>query len=228
MMTTVNLIFAIDIIQCDKMQCNFQKIIWSPAVDQAPYHGMEWVGYRSRRCRDGLSLIWSTILVMTMIVMTMMMMLMIYMPKCPCRNCLTIAFKTRPNWAREILEIYAGAVKGSACRVSGGQSPREVVGQHKSPILNFFQQRELLMEQYHNTEQCPIQPVNRICNRRHPLHLLQSNTESYFLWIIIERKEKVKVPSTPFFANRASNFVLLNLATNEIAHSCPKYHPWYC
>ena len=171
MTTTLNLIFAINIIQYDMIQCNFQKIIWSPAVDQAPYHGMEWVGYRSRRCRDGLSLIWSTILVMTMIVMTMMMMLMIYMPKCPCRNCLTIAFKTRPNWAREILEIYA--VKGSACGVSGGQIPREVVGQNKSPILDFFRQREPMMEQYYSTEQCPIQPVNRICKSHHPL---KSNT----------------------------------------------------
>ena len=217
MMTTVNLIFAIDIIQCDKMQCNFQKIIWSPAVDQAPYHGMEWVGYRSRRCRDGLSLIWSTILVMTMIVMTMMMMLMIYMPKCPCRNCLTIAFKTRPNWAREILEIYAGAVKGSACGVSGGQIPREVVGQNKSPILNFFQQREHMMEQYYNTEQCPIQPVNMTWKRA----------------LLVEyRLDKGKSESTfnsiLFFANRDSNFVLQNLATYRIAHSCLKYHPWYC
>ena len=48
-----------------------------------------------------------------------------------------------------------------------------------------------MMEQYYNNEQCPIQPVNRICNRHHPLHPLQSNTESY-----LERREKVKVPST--------------------------------
>ena len=150
------------------------------------------------------------------------------MPKCPCRNCLTIAFKTRPNWAREILEIYAGAVKGSACGVSGGQIPREVVGQNKSPILNFFQQRELLMEQYHNTEQCPIQPVNRICNRRHPLHPLQSNTESYFLWIIIEMRGRKKYLQLLFFANRASNFVLQDLSTYEKAQLCPKYYPWCC
>ena len=48
-----------------------------------------------------------------------------------------------------------------------------------------------------------------------------------FLWIIGERKESVKVPSTQsFFANRASNFVLQNFATYKKLHSRPKYHPW--
>ena len=31
--------------------------------------------------------------------------------------------------------------------------------------------------------------------------------------------------SSSFFANRASNFVLENLSTYEIAPPCPKYHP---
>ena len=193
MTTSVNLIFAIDIIQCDLIQCNFQKIIWSPAVDQAPYHGMEWVGYRSRRCRDGLSLIWSTILVMTMIVMTMMMMLMIYMPKCPCRNCLTIAFKTRPNWAREILEIYAGAVKGSACGVSGGQIPREVVGQNKSPILNFFPTE--------GTNDGTILHHWKMPNPACQLDMQEtpSFTIQYLELFLVERREKVNVPSKQSF-----------------------------
>ena len=46
------------------------------------------------------------------------------------------------------------------------------------------------MIQYHTTEQCPIQPVIRICKRHRRLHPLQSNTE-LFLWIIVERKKKV-------------------------------------
>ena len=56
------------------------------------------------------------------------------------------------------------------------------------------------MEQYYNTGhgQCPIQPVNRICKRNHPL---QSNTESYSCVIL-----------------RESEFHLVK------AHPCPKYH----
>ena len=40
----------------------------------------------------------------------------------------------------------------------------------------------------------------------------------------------MKAPSTQsyFFGNRALNFVLQNLSTYEIAHPCPKYHPWCC
>ena len=76
----------------------------------------------------------------------------------------------------------------------------------------------------------PIQPVNRICARHHPLHPFQSNTESYYCELSLRLKLKVKVPSTPFsfFANRASNFVLRNLSAYEIAHSCPKYHLCCC
>ena len=54
----------------------------------------------------------------------------------------------------------------------GGSPPRkndqnrgEVAGQNKGPNLNFLQERKQMMEQYYNTEQCPIQPVNRICKR---------------------------------------------------------------
>ena len=42
----------------------------------------------------------------------------------------------------------------------------EVAGQNKYPNLNFLQKRKEVMEQYYNTEQCPIQPVNRICKRK--------------------------------------------------------------
>ena len=55
----------------------------------------------------------------------------------------------------------------------GGSPPRkndqscgEVAGQNKGLNLNFLQKRKQVMEQYYNTEQCPIQPVNRICKRK--------------------------------------------------------------
>ena len=46
------------------------------------------------------------------------------------------------------------------------QNRGEVAGQNKYPNLNFLQKRKQVMEQYYNTEQCPIQPVNRICKRK--------------------------------------------------------------
>ena len=47
------------------------------------------------------------------------------------------------------------------------QNRREVAGQDKGPNLNFLQMRKpITMEQSYNTEQCPIQPVNRICKRK--------------------------------------------------------------
>ena len=46
------------------------------------------------------------------------------------------------------------------------QNRGEVAGQNKGPNLNFLQKRKQVMEQYYNTEQCPIQPVNRICKRK--------------------------------------------------------------
>ena len=46
------------------------------------------------------------------------------------------------------------------------QNRGEVAGQNKYPNLNFLQKRKEVMEQYYNTEQCPIQPVNRICKRK--------------------------------------------------------------
>ena len=51
------------------------------------------------------------------------------------------------------------------------QNRREVAGQNKYPNLNFLQKRKEVMEQYYNTEQCPIKPVNRICKYL-PLFLL--------------------------------------------------------
>ena len=42
----------------------------------------------------------------------------------------------------------------------------KTAGQNKYPNLNFLQKRKEVMEQYYNTEQCPIQPVNRICKRK--------------------------------------------------------------
>ena len=46
------------------------------------------------------------------------------------------------------------------------QNRGEVEGQNKGLNLNFLQKRKQMMEQYYNTEQCPIQPVNRICKRK--------------------------------------------------------------
>ena len=62
-----------------------------------------------------------------------------------------------------------------------------------------------MMEQYYKTEQCPIQPVNRLCKRQHPL---QSNAEGYSSGLV-----KSENPLSSFFANRASNFVLQNFST---------------
>ena len=42
------------------------------------------------------------------------------------------------------------------------QNRGEVAGQNKGPNLNFPQNMKQMMEQYYNTEQCPIRPVNRI------------------------------------------------------------------
>jgi len=69
-----------------------------------------------------------------------------------------------------------------------------VVGQNKSPVLNyFFQQRE----QYYNNEQCPIQPANRICKR---LHRLQSNSKSYSIGLSLRESKKWKhLQLNPFF-----------------------------
>ena len=50
-------------------------------------------------------------------------------------------------------------------------------------------------------EQCPIQPVNRICKRRHPLHPLQYNTESNTCGLSFRERKKWKyVPSTQSFS----------------------------
>ena len=46
------------------------------------------------------------------------------------------------------------------------QNRGEVAGQKKGPNINFLQKRKPVMEQYNNTEQSPIQPVNRICKRK--------------------------------------------------------------
>ena len=46
------------------------------------------------------------------------------------------------------------------------QNSGELVGQNKGPNLNFLQYRKQMMEQYYNTEQCPIQRVNKICKRK--------------------------------------------------------------
>ena len=46
------------------------------------------------------------------------------------------------------------------------QNRREGAGQIKYPNLNFLQKRKQVIEQYYNTEQCSIQPVNRICKRK--------------------------------------------------------------
>ena len=71
-----------------------------------------------------------------------------------------------------------------------------------------------MMEQYYNTEQCPIQHVNLICKRHHPL---QSNTESYSCGLLLRERKKVKVPSkNPFFASISSNFVLQNLTSYKM------------
>ena len=61
------------------------------------------------------------ILMNKMMIVIMMMTLMIYMAKCPRHNCLKIVLKTRPNWAREVREIFTGSIKGWACWVSGGE-----------------------------------------------------------------------------------------------------------
>ena len=66
------------------------------------------------------------------------------------------------------------------------QNGGEAAGQNKGPILKSFRSRKPLMVQYYKTEQCPIQPVNRIFKRHHPLHPLQSNTESYSCVILRE------------------------------------------
>ena len=49
-------------------------------------------------------------------------------------------------------------------------------------------------------------------------------------FLVDYRWEKLKNENLLFscFANRASNFVLQNLSTYEIAHSCPKYYSWCC
>ena len=72
-----------------------------------------------------------------------------------------------------------GGVPRPAPPRKNDQNRGEVAGQNKYPNLNFLQKRKEVMEQYYNTEQCPIQPVNRIGKRHHPVHPLQSNTECY-------------------------------------------------
>ena len=109
------------------------------------------------------------------------------------------------------------------------QNLREVAGQNKARFSNFSNKRN--------------QWWNNIAtlNNAHPAcQLDMKETPPFtsfpiqywelFLWIIIEIKEKVKVPSTPssFFANRARNLVLRDLSIYEIAHSCPKFHPCCC
>ena len=58
-----------------------------------------------------------------------------------------------------------GGVPRPAPPHKNDQNGREVVGQNKGPNLNFLQLRKPMMEQHYNTEQCPIQPVNRIYAR---------------------------------------------------------------
>ena len=59
-----------------------------------------------------------------------------------------------------------GGVPRPAPPRKNDQNRGEVAGQNKYPNLNFLQKRKEVMEQYYNTEQCPIQPVNRICKRK--------------------------------------------------------------
>ena len=59
-----------------------------------------------------------------------------------------------------------GGVPRPAPPRKNDQNRGEVAGQNKYQNLNFLQKRKQVMEQYYNTEQCPIQPVNRICKRK--------------------------------------------------------------
>ena len=58
------------------------------------------------------------------------------------------------------------APRCSALPRKNDQNCGEVAGQNKGPNLNFLQYRKQMMEQYYNTEQGPIQPLNRICKRK--------------------------------------------------------------
>ena len=60
----------------------------------------------------------------------------------------------------------------------------------KRYYAQFFPKEKPTMELYNKTEQCPIQPKNRICKRHHPLHPLQSNTESYICGLSLRESKK--------------------------------------
>ena len=59
-------------------------------------------------------------------------------------------------------------------RGRGGSPPRKN-DQNRREVAQCSQYKKPKMEQYCNTEMCLIQPVNRVCKGRHPLHPLKSN-----------------------------------------------------
>ena len=62
--------------------------------------------------------------------------------------------------------LWGGGVPRPAPPRKNDQNRGEVAGQNKYLNLNFLQKRKQAMEQYYNTEQCPTQPVNRICKKK--------------------------------------------------------------
>ena len=57
---------------------------------------------------------------------------------------------------RPALRCGDGGVPRPAPPRKNDQNRGEVAGQNKYPNLNFLQKRKQVMEQYYNTEQCPI------------------------------------------------------------------------
>ena len=65
------------------------------------------------------------------------------------------------------------------------QTAGQLQGKIKARFSIIFQERKQLMVQYYKTKQCPIQPVNRISKRHHPL---QSNAEGYSSGLSLSKK----------------------------------------
>ena len=90
----------------------------------------------------------------------------------------------------ECLEWILSRTLGRGGGEQNDQTAGQLQGKIKARFSIIFQERKQLMVQYYKTKQCPIQPVNRISKRHHPLHPLQSNTESYSCGLSLRESKK--------------------------------------